>query len=65
MTPAPGEATVPMIESDHNNITPDKQHAWLKRSEKVLATIVHGGRFIPDEALTRPGRGARSGARQH
>ena len=48
----PGEA-VPMIESEHNNLTPDKQDAWLKRSEEVLATIVHGGRFIPNEALTR------------
>lgn len=51
--PAPTEA-VPMIESDHNNLTPDKQDAWLERSEEVLATIVHGGRFIPNEALTRP-----------
>jgi cephalosporin-C deacetylase len=51
--PAPTEA-VPMIESDHNNITPEKQDAWLQRSEEVLATIVHGGRFIPNPALTRP-----------
>ncbi|MGA7541340.1 MAG: acetylxylan esterase [Steroidobacteraceae bacterium] len=51
--PAPKEA-VPMIESDHNNITPDKQDAWLKRSEEVLATMVHGGKFMPTQALTRP-----------
>jgi cephalosporin-C deacetylase len=51
--PAPKEA-VPMIESDHNNITPDKQGAWLERSEEILATLVHGGRFLPNEALTRP-----------
>jgi len=51
--PAPKEA-VPMIESAHNNITPDKQDAWLKRSEEVLATIAHGGRFVPNQALTRP-----------
>ncbi len=44
----PKEA-VPMIESDHNNRTPEKQGAFLQRSEEVLATIVHGGRFIPDE----------------
>jgi cephalosporin-C deacetylase-like acetyl esterase len=50
--PAPKEA-VPMMESDHNNITPDKQDAWLERSEEILATIVHGGRFLPNEALTR------------
>lgn len=49
---APKEA-VPMIESAHNDITRDKQDAWLKRSEEVLATIVHGGRFLPNEALTR------------
>jgi cephalosporin-C deacetylase len=49
---APTEA-VPMIDSAHNDITPDKQGAWLQRSEEVLATIVHGGRFIPDPALTR------------
>jgi cephalosporin-C deacetylase-like acetyl esterase len=52
--PGPKEA-VPMIESEHNNLTPDKQDAWLHRSEEVLATIVHGGRFIPNEALTRRG----------
>lgn len=40
---------VPMIESDHNNRTPQKQNAFLQRSEEVLATIVHGGRFIPNE----------------
>ncbi|MGB6489330.1 MAG: acetylxylan esterase [Steroidobacteraceae bacterium] len=51
--PGPKEA-VPMIESEHNNFTPDKQDAWLKRSEEVLATIVHGGRFIPYQGLTRP-----------
>ncbi|MGH7108391.1 MAG: acetylxylan esterase, partial [Acetobacteraceae bacterium] len=45
---------VPMIESEHNNLTPDKQDAWLKRSEEVLATIVHGGQFVPDPKLTRP-----------
>jgi cephalosporin-C deacetylase len=51
--PGPKEA-VPMIESEHNNLTPDKQDAWLHRSEEVLATIVHGGRFVPYEGLTRP-----------
>jgi hypothetical protein len=43
-----------MVESDHNNITPQKQGAYLQRSEEVLATILHGGRFIPNEELTRP-----------
>jgi cephalosporin-C deacetylase-like acetyl esterase len=50
---APKEA-VPMVESAHNDMTPQKQDAWLKRSEEVLATIVHGGRYVPNEALTRP-----------
>ena len=43
-----------MVESQHNNLTPQKQDAWLKRSEEVLATIVHGGELVPNEALTRP-----------
>ncbi|MGH8180964.1 MAG: acetylxylan esterase [Steroidobacteraceae bacterium] len=50
--PGPKEA-VPMIESAHNNYTPDKQDAWLKRSEEVLATLVHGGEFVPNPQLTR------------
>ena len=48
------KGVVPMIESAHNNIRPDKQDAWLKRSEEVLATLVRGGRFVPNEPLTRP-----------
>ena len=58
--PAPKEA-VPMIESEHNNLTPQKQDAWLQRSEEVLATLVHGGAFLPNGALTRaqPIRGPR------
>ena len=55
---APKEA-VPMIESAHNNITPHKQGAWLQRSQEVLASLVHGGRFVPNESLTRPGRRGR------
>lgn len=51
--PAPKEA-VPMIESEHNNFTPQKQDAWQKRSEEILATMVHGGRFVPNPQLTRP-----------
>ena len=48
----PKEA-IPMIESAHNNLTPQYQGAFLQRSEEVLATIVHGGRFMPDEAWKR------------
>ncbi len=51
--PAPKEA-VPMIDSAHNNITPDEQAAWLSRSEELLAELAHGGTFVPNQALTRP-----------
>ena len=51
--PAPKEA-VPMIDSAHNNITPDKQDAWLSRSEELLAQLAHGDPFVPNQALTRP-----------
>ncbi|HEY4379414.1 MAG TPA: acetylxylan esterase [Acidobacteriaceae bacterium] len=51
--PGPKEA-VPMIESDHNNITPQKQGGFSRRSEEILTTILHGGRFEPDQSLTRP-----------
>jgi len=39
---------VPMTESDHNNYTPDKQGAFLQRSEEIFATILHGGKFVPN-----------------
>jgi len=45
--PAPKEL-VPMLESDHNNYTPDKQGAFLSRSEDIFATLLHGGRFVPN-----------------
>ncbi|MGC8517029.1 MAG: acetylxylan esterase [Steroidobacteraceae bacterium] len=51
--PAAKEA-VPMIDSAHNNITPDKQDAWLSRSEELLAQLAHGDPFVPNQALTRP-----------
>ena len=51
--PAPKEA-VPMVESDHNNITPQKQDAYLQRSEQVLAMLLVGRSFHPDQSLTRP-----------
>lgn len=53
--PGPKEV-VPMIESDHNNITPDKQGAYLQRSEEVLANLLQGRPFVPNESLTRPPR---------
>jgi len=45
--PAPKEA-IPMVESDHNHITPQKQDAYLKRQQEVLATILKTGTFTPN-----------------
>jgi len=50
--PGPKEA-VPMIESDHNNITPDKQGAYHVREKEVLDVLLHGGTFVPNEQFTR------------
>jgi hypothetical protein len=38
---------IPMIESDHNNRTPEKQGAWERRWREVLAALVSGGTFVP------------------
>jgi cephalosporin-C deacetylase-like acetyl esterase len=40
--PGPKEVIF-MVESDHNNRTPEKQGAWNSRSEDVLNTIRNGG----------------------
>ena len=53
--PAPKEA-IPLVQSDHNNYTPQKQAAWFQRSAEVLATLLDGRPFHPDESLTRPAR---------
>ena len=45
--------TVPMVDSDHNNITPDKQENFHARAKEVFARILSGGAFQPDETLTR------------
>ncbi|HXN47456.1 MAG TPA: acetylxylan esterase [Bryobacteraceae bacterium] len=37
-----------MVESDHNNITPEKQGAWDSRSKEVLGLILKGGEFKPN-----------------
>ena len=42
-----------MIESDHNNLTPQKQGAWDARSREVLALILQGGEFRPNQAAGR------------
>jgi hypothetical protein len=41
----PGD--VPMIESEHDNLTPEKGRACPARTTEVLDTIVHGGQFTP------------------
>lgn len=51
--PAPKEA-IPMIESDHNNVTPQKQDAFYGRSEQVLANLLAGRKFVPNQRFTRP-----------
>jgi cephalosporin-C deacetylase-like acetyl esterase len=49
----PKEA-IPMVDSNHNNLTPDKIGAYESRSKDVLGLILHGGEFKPNEELTRP-----------
>jgi cephalosporin-C deacetylase len=51
--PGPKEA-IPMVESDHNNLTPQKQGAWNARSKEVLGIILNGGEWKPNEEFTRP-----------
>jgi cephalosporin-C deacetylase len=46
--PVPKEP-LPMIESEHNNLTPDKEHDWDERSKEVLEVLLHGGNFQPRE----------------
>ena len=42
-----------MIESEHNNLTPQKQGAWDARWKEVLATLLRGGTFVPNEVQTK------------
>ena len=44
--PGPVEA-LPMIESEHDNLTPDKGRACPARTAEVLDLLVHGGQFTP------------------
>ena len=44
--PGPVEA-LPMIESEHDNLTPDKGRACPARVDEILESIVHGGVFTP------------------
>jgi cephalosporin-C deacetylase-like acetyl esterase len=40
---------LPMIESEHNNLTPQKEQNWDARSKEVLDILLHGGGFQPNE----------------
>lgn len=42
-----GKEPLPMIESEHNNLTPQKEQNWHDRSEEILGTILSGGVFKP------------------
>jgi cephalosporin-C deacetylase-like acetyl esterase len=44
--PGPREP-LPMIESEHNNLTPQKELNWDARSRELLALLLHGGEFKP------------------
>jgi cephalosporin-C deacetylase len=43
---SPVEA-LPMIESEHDNLTPDKGRACPARTNEILGSLVHGGTFAP------------------
>jgi len=38
---------LPMIESEHDNLTPDKGRACPARTRELLETLVKGGSFVP------------------
>ena len=40
---------LPMIESEHNNLTPQKEKNWDARSKEVLGILLKGGAFQPNE----------------
>lgn len=46
--PVPKEP-LPMIESEHNNLTPQKEQNWDARSKEVLGILLKGGAFQPNE----------------
>jgi hypothetical protein len=43
---SPVEA-LPMIESEHDNLTPDKGRACPARVNEILDLMVHGGAYVP------------------
>jgi cephalosporin-C deacetylase len=44
---------LPLVESEHDNLTPDKVRACPARTNEVLGQLVHGGTFTP-KALNLP-----------
>jgi cephalosporin-C deacetylase len=40
---------LPMIESEHNNLTPQKEQNWDARSKELLGVLLNGGEFKPNE----------------
>ncbi len=38
-----------MIESEHNNLTPQKEQNWDARSREVLGMLLHGDAFQPTQ----------------
>jgi hypothetical protein len=46
MISGPVEA-LPMVEAEHDNLTPEKVRACPSRTQDVLDVLVHGGRFTP------------------
>ena len=46
--PVPKEP-LPMIESEHNNLTPQKEQNWDARSKELLEILVNGGEFKPHD----------------
>jgi cephalosporin-C deacetylase-like acetyl esterase len=48
--PGPKEP-LPMIESEHNNLTPGKEANWDARSKEVLGILLHGGQYLPASGI--------------
>src|SRR6185312_13945418 len=46
--PVPKEP-LPMMESEHNNLTPQKEQNWDARSKEVLNLLLHGAEYKPSE----------------
>jgi hypothetical protein len=45
---------VPMPDSDHNNISPQQEGAWYRRSREALESLRKTGTFRPNTRWARP-----------